>query len=226
MTPLSNIATLLRTTSPTTVNHSGQVPSVTISFNVPPNGILGAVVTQVDGIAHQMLPPSITVWLLGPGAGVPELRKQSRRPAHCVTVFVIYIILGILYESFMHPITILTGLPFATFGALLALFITRVELDVYAYVGIIMLIGIVKKNAIMMIDFAIAAERAGHTTPEQAIVRGGECPVPAHHDDHGGRDGGHACRSPLALAPPAPRAARSVSRSSAVSRSRKSSRSM
>jgi len=82
-----------------------------------------------------------------------------------VTVFVIYIILGILYESFVHPITILTGLPFATFGALLALFVTRVELDVYAYVGIIMLIGIVKKNAIMMIDFAIAAERAGHTTP-------------------------------------------------------------
>ena len=86
-------------------------------------------------------------------------------------MFVIYIILGVLYESFVHPITILTGLPFATFGALLALFVTRVELDVYAYVGIIMLIGIVKKNAIMMIDFAIAAERAEQTTPEKAILQ-------------------------------------------------------
>jgi len=84
---------------------------------------------------------------------------------------VIYIILGILYESFVHPITILTGLPFATFGALLALWITGVELDVYGYVGLIMLIGIVKKNAIMMIDFAIEAERNEHLTPEQSIIR-------------------------------------------------------
>jgi multidrug efflux pump subunit AcrB len=83
-------------------------------------------------------------------------------------VFVIYIILGILYESFVHPITILTGLPFATFGALLALFVTGVELDVYGYVGLIMLIGIVKKNAIMMIDFAVEAQREGRS-PLDAI---------------------------------------------------------
>jgi HAE1 family hydrophobic/amphiphilic exporter-1 len=170
LTPLSNVATLLRTTTPTTVNHSGQVPSVTISFNMPPNGNLGAVVTQVDGIAHQMLPPSITYGFSGQAQAF-QSSENNLGVLLLVTVFVIYIILGILYESFVHPITILTGLPFATFGALLALFITRVELDVYAYVGIIMLIGIVKKNAIMMIDFAIAAERAGHTTPEQAIVQ-------------------------------------------------------
>ena len=87
-----------------------------------------------------------------------------------ITVFLIYIILGILYESFIHPITILTGLPFAAFGALFALYLTHVELGVYGYVGIIMLIGIVKKNAIMMIDFAIERERNEHVPPAQAIV--------------------------------------------------------
>jgi HAE1 family hydrophobic/amphiphilic exporter-1 len=84
---------------------------------------------------------------------------------------VIYIILGILYESFIHPITILTALPFATCGALFALWITGVELDVYGYVGLIMLIGLVKKNAIMMIDFAVEAERNEHLTPEQSILK-------------------------------------------------------
>jgi HAE1 family hydrophobic/amphiphilic exporter-1 len=170
LTPLSNIATLIRTVTPTTVNHSGQVPSVTVSFNIPPNGNLGAVVTQVDAVARQTLPASITYGFSGQAQAF-QSSESNLGVLLVVTIFVIYIILGILYESFVHPITILTGLPFATFGALLALFVTRVELDVYAYVGIIMLIGIVKKNAIMMIDFAIAAERAGHTTPEQAILQ-------------------------------------------------------
>src|SRR6185503_3246943 len=87
-----------------------------------------------------------------------------------ITIFVIYLILGVLYESFIHPITILTGLPFAAFGALLALWVARVELGVYGYVGIVMLIGIVKKNAIMMIDFAIERERSEHVPPAKAIV--------------------------------------------------------
>ncbi len=176
--------------TPTTVNHSGQVPSVTISFNIPPNGNLGAVVTQVDGIARQVLPSSITYGFSGQAQAF-QSSESNLGVLLLVTVFVIYIILGILYESFVHPITILTGLPFATFGALFALFVTQVELDVYAYVGIIMLIGIVKKNAIMMIDFAIAAERTEHTTPEKAILAGGERPLPADHDDHGGGDRGH-----------------------------------
>jgi HAE1 family hydrophobic/amphiphilic exporter-1 len=170
VTPLSNIAKLVRTVTPTTVNHSGQVPSVTVSFNIPPNGNLGAVVNQVDAIARQVLPSSITYGFSGQAQAF-QASESNLGVLLVVTVFVIYIILGILYESFVHPITILTGLPFATFGALFALFVTRVELDVYAYVGIIMLIGIVKKNAIMMIDFAIAAERAGHTTPEKAILQ-------------------------------------------------------
>jgi HAE1 family hydrophobic/amphiphilic exporter-1 len=170
LVPLSNIATLERTVSPTTVTHSGQVPSVTVSFNIPPNGNLGAVVSQVDRIARQTLPSTITYGFSGQAQAF-QSSQGNLGILLLVTVFVIYIILGILYESFIHPITILTGLPFATFGALLALFVTRVELDVYAYVGIIMLIGIVKKNAIMMIDFAIAAERAGHMKPAQAIVQ-------------------------------------------------------
>jgi hydrophobic/amphiphilic exporter-1 (mainly G- bacteria), HAE1 family len=170
LVPLSNIAALERTVSPTTITHSGQVPSVTVSFNIPPNGNLGAVTKQVDQVAHQTLPSTITYGFSGQ-AQVFQSSQSNLGVLLLVTVFVIYIILGILYESFIHPITILTGLPFATFGALLALVVTGVELDVYAYVGIIMLIGIVKKNAIMMIDFAIAAERAGHTTPAQAIVQ-------------------------------------------------------
>jgi len=170
LTPLSSVATLIRTVTPTTVNHSGQVPSVTVSFNIPPNGNLGDVVNSVDLIARQTLPASITYGFSGQAQAF-QSSESNLGVLLVVTIFVIYIILGILYESFVHPITILTGLPFATFGALLALFVTRVELDVYAYVGIIMLIGIVKKNAIMMIDFAIAAERAGHTTPEQAILQ-------------------------------------------------------
>ncbi len=168
--PLSNVATFERSVGPVTVNHSGQVPSVTVSFNIPPNGSLSAAVASVTQIARQTLPSTITMGFSGQAQAF-QSSVGNLGELLLVTVFVIYIILGILYESFIHPITILTGLPFATFGALLALFITHIELDVYGYVGIIMLIGIVKKNAIMMIDFAIAAERAGHTTPEQAIVK-------------------------------------------------------
>ena len=178
LVPLSTIATLDRTVSPTTVTHSGQVPSVTVSFNIPPNGNLGAVTKQVDQVASQTLPSTITYGFSGQAQAF-QSSQSNLGVLLLVTVFVIYIILGILYESFVHPITILTGLPFATFGALLALFVTRVELDVYAYVGIIMLIGIVKKNAIMMIDFAIATERTGGTDARTVDPRGGQRPVPA-----------------------------------------------
>ena len=130
---------------------------------------LGAAVDLVNGVARQTLPSNITARFNG-AAQAFEASQQGMGLLLLITVFIIYIILGILYESFIHPITILTGLPFAAFGALLALWVTHVELGVYGYVGIIMLIGIVKKNAIMMIDFAIAAEREQHLTPAQAIV--------------------------------------------------------
>jgi len=133
------------------------------------NGNLGAVVSQVDRIARQTLPSTITYGFSGQAQAF-QSSQGNLGILLLVTVFVIYIILGILYESFIHPITILTGLPFATFGALLALFVTRVELDVYAYVGIIMLIGIVKKNAIMMIDFALDRQRNEHVPPAVPTV--------------------------------------------------------
>jgi len=168
--PLPAVADFERGVGPLSVNHSGQLPSVTISFNLLPNGSLGPAVDAVTRIARQTLPATITTGFSGTAQAF-QSSQQGLGVLLLITVFVIYVILGILYESFVHPITILSGLPFAAFGALLALFVTRVELDVYGYVGVIMLIGIVKKNAIMMIDFAVEAERAGHTTPAEAIVK-------------------------------------------------------
>ncbi len=168
--PLVDVATFEHTTGPLSIAHSGQMASVTISFNLAPNISLGAATDQVNKLAQQTLPATIT----GSFSGTAQAFQQSQQGLGIlllITIFIIYIILGILYESFIHPITILTGLPFAAFGALATLYITHIELGVYGYVGIIMLIGIVKKNAIMMIDFAIAAEHENHLTPEAAILK-------------------------------------------------------
>ncbi len=170
LVPLPEVAGFERGVGPLSIAHSGQLPSVTISFNLPPNGSLGTAVAAVNQLARATLSPGITTGFSGTAQAF-QSSQQGVGTLLLVTVFVIYVILGILYESFVHPITILTGLPFAAFGALLALTVTRVELDVYGYVGMIMLIGIVKKNAIMMIDFAIAEERRAQITPAQAIVR-------------------------------------------------------
>ena len=167
--PLASVADFEPGVGPVSVNHSGQLPSVTISFNLAPNGSLGSAVTEVQRIARETLPGTITTGFAGTAQAF-QSSQQGLGVLLLITLFVIYIILGILYESFVHPVTILTGLPFAAFGALLALVVTRVELNVYGYVGVIMLIGIVKKNAIMMIDFAVEAERAGHLSPAEAIV--------------------------------------------------------
>ncbi len=167
--PLTDVAYFENTTGPLSVAHSGQMASVTISFNLAPGVALGAATDEVNRIARQSLPATIT----GGFSGTAQAFQDSQRGMGLlllITVFIIYIILGILYESFIHPITILTGLPFAAFGALFALYLAHVELGVYGYVGIIMLIGIVKKNAIMMIDFAIERERNEHVSPAQAIV--------------------------------------------------------
>jgi hydrophobic/amphiphilic exporter-1 (mainly G- bacteria), HAE1 family len=150
------------------VAHSGQLASVTVSFNLQPGGSLGGAVAAVNRVARETLPATITANFSGT-AQVFQASQQGLGVLLLITVFIIYVILGILYESYVHPITILTGLPFAAFGALLALFVTGQELDVYGYVGVIMLIGIVKKNAIMMIDFAIERERSENCTPAQAI---------------------------------------------------------
>ena len=167
--PLTDVASFELGTGPLSIAHSGQMASVTISFNLAPNVALGDAVARVNQLARENLPASITTGFSGTAQAFQD-SQQGMALLLTITVFVIYIILGILYESFIHPITILTGLPFAAFGALGALYVTRVELGVYGYVGIIMLIGIVMKNAIMMIDFAIAEERARHIPPAEAIV--------------------------------------------------------
>lgn len=168
--PLATVAGIEQGVGPASIAHSGQLPSVTVSFNLAPNVSLGTAVEEVTRIARATLPGAINTNFSGTAQAF-QSSQQGLGVLLLVTLFVIYVILGILYESFVHPITILSGLPFAAFGALLALAVTHVELDVYGYVGLIMLIGIVKKNAIMMIDFAVAAERAEHLTPAAAIVR-------------------------------------------------------
>jgi HAE1 family hydrophobic/amphiphilic exporter-1 len=170
LVPLSDIATFEPGVGPQSIAHSGQLASVTISFNLPTDGSLSDAVTAVTKLAQETIPASITTGFSGTAQAFQD-SQQGLGVLLLITIFIIYIILGILYESFIHPITILTGLPFAAFGALLALTVTGQQLDVYGYVGVIMLIGIVKKNAIMMIDFAIEAERSGHTTPAEAIVK-------------------------------------------------------
>ena len=138
----------------------GQLPSVTMSFNLKPGVALGdAVGARPAARAHETLPATVDRQLPGHGAGVPGLDAAAWAGFCCCAIFVIYVVLGILYESFIHPLTILSGLPSAGFGALLTLLLFHEDLNIYAFVGIIMLVGLVKKNGIMMIDFAIEARR-------------------------------------------------------------------
>ncbi len=167
--PLSTIARLQRTVGPLSINHSGQLPSVTISFNVAPNVALSEAVGLVQDQARQVLSPTISS-AFGGTAGAFQSSQQGLVILLALSLFVIYVVLGILYESFIHPITILSGIPFAAVGALIALLVTHNELNIYGFVGMIMLIGIVKKNAILMIDFAIASERSTHKSASESIV--------------------------------------------------------
>ena len=171
LVPIGSVAKLTRNIGPMTISHVGQLPSVTISFNLAPGYSLGTAVEQVSRIKEEMhLPASITASFQG-SAQVYQSSMKGLIALLVVAVLVIYIILGILYESFVHPITILSGLPSAGFGALLTLMIFGLDLNIYAFVGLVMLVGIVKKNAIMMIDFALDAERQGKT-PAEAIYQG------------------------------------------------------
>ena len=169
LVPLREVATLSKGVGPVTINHSGQMPSVTISFNLPPGVSLGSATSEMQRLASLNLPAGITTAFSGT-AQVFQATEAGLVVLVILAVFVIYMVLGVLYESFIHPITILSGLPFAAFGALLALWIFHIELSVFAFVGIILLIGIVKKNAIMMVDFAVEAEEKEGRAPEDAIV--------------------------------------------------------
>jgi HAE1 family hydrophobic/amphiphilic exporter-1 len=167
--PLTDVAWFEQTTGPLSVAHSGQMASMTISFNLAPGVSLGAATDEVARAGRQTLPATIIGQFAGTAAAFQD-SQQGMGLLLLITIFIIYIILGILYESFIHPVTILTGLPFAAFGALFALWLAHVELGVYGYVGIIMLIGIVEKNAIMMIDFALERQRTERIPPAKAIV--------------------------------------------------------
>jgi len=150
------LASIDRNVGPLSVNHLGQLPAVTISFNLKPGASLGSAVAEVDRLAREQLPATITTSFQG-AAQAFQSSLSGLGLLLLMAVLVIYLVLGVLYESFIHPLTILTALPFAGFGALLTLLIFGCELNVYAFVGILMLIGIVKKNGIMMIDFALEA---------------------------------------------------------------------
>jgi HAE1 family hydrophobic/amphiphilic exporter-1 len=171
LVPLGTVATLTQAAGPLTVNHQGQLPAVTISFNLAPGVALGDAIERIQELERRLVfPPTITASF----SGTAQVFQQSLRGQGWLllaTVVVIYIVLGILYESFIHPITILSGLPAAGVGALLTLMLFKLELSVIAIIGIIMLVGIVKKNAIMMIDFAIDAQRNRGETPERAIYQ-------------------------------------------------------
>ncbi len=171
LVPLNVVANLTRDLGPLTVNHAGQLPAVTLSFNLKPGYSLGDAVAAVQKIARNTLPAAITTSFLG-AAQAFQASLSGLWVLLIMSILVIYMILGILYESFIHPLTILSGLPSAGVGALLALKLFHMELDIYAFVGVIMLVGIVKKNAIMMIDFALAAQRTGGKSPAEAIYQG------------------------------------------------------
>jgi HAE1 family hydrophobic/amphiphilic exporter-1 len=168
LVPLSTVVHLSENVGPLQVNHTGQLPSVTLSFNLKPGVAIGEAVASVDKVARQALPATISTSFQGTAQAF-QSSFQGLGMLLLMAILVIYMVLGILYESFIHPLTILSALPFAGFGALVTLMLFHTELSIYAFVGIIMLVGIVKKNGIMMIDFAVEAQRNEGKAPADAI---------------------------------------------------------
>jgi len=160
---------LRRAVGPLSINHQGQLPASTISFNLAPGVALGDAIQQVNAAMAEMQAPGTLIGSFQGTAQVFQSSLAGMGTLLLMSIFVIYLVLGILYESYIHPITILSGLPTAGMGALVALLVFGMPLNMYAYVGIIMLVGIVKKNAIMMIDFAIEAQRSAGKQPFDAI---------------------------------------------------------
>jgi HAE1 family hydrophobic/amphiphilic exporter-1 len=169
LVPLGAVASVTPILGPQSVNHSGQLPSVTLSFNLEEGVSLGDGVGAVQRLANQVLPSNVTSSF----SGTAQAFQRSQSGLFLlliVAILVIYLVLGVLYESFIHPFTILSALPFAVFGALVTLLVFRTDLNIYSYVGLILLVGLVKKNGIMMIDFALDAQRAEGRSPAEAIV--------------------------------------------------------
>jgi HAE1 family hydrophobic/amphiphilic exporter-1 len=171
LVPLQSVLEASETVGPQSINHSGQLPSVSLSFGLRPGVSLGAAVERIREVADQVLPPTVTINFEGSAKVFQEATKNLSLLLF-VAIGVVYIVLGALYESYIHPITILSGLPSAGLGALVTLWLFGDELNIYSFVGLIMLIGIVKKNAIMQIDFALDAERKHGMKPAEAIYEG------------------------------------------------------
>ena len=167
--PLSSLASFTRTVGPTAVNHQGQIPAVTLSFNLAPDVFLGNATKQIESFTTAIDLPSSIITSYGGDAAVFKSNQSGQLILILSALGVIYILLGVLYESYIHPLTILAGLPSAAIGAILSLRIFGFELTVVASIGILLLIGIVKKNAILMIDFALDAQRNQGMSPEKAI---------------------------------------------------------
>ena len=197
LVPLNSVASLKPDDRPAGDHHLGQLPSVTISFDLTPGVALSQAIARDPARRRRRCGSRRR----STARSRAMRRRSSRRSPGmgillALAIFVIYLVLGILYESFIHPVTILSGLPTAGFGALLTLWLFHIDLNMYAFVGMIMLVGIVKKNAIIMIDFAIEAQRTEDKSPEEAIFEACMIALPADHDDdHGGADGQPADRA-------------------------------
>ena len=166
--PLESVARLKTDVGPLSVSHFGQLPAATISFNLRPGYALGDAVEAIRTTAANAMPSTVATQFQGTAQAFQD-SLQGLGLILAAAIIVIYIVLGVLYESFTHPLTILSGLPSAGFGALLTLLIFKTELSLYAFVGIIMLVGLVKKNGIMMVDFAVEAQRQHGKSPAEAI---------------------------------------------------------
>jgi len=171
LVPLESVLDFRESVGPQSINHSGQLPSVSLSFGLRPGVSLGAATAHVKQVADRLLPPTISTSFEG-SAKVFQQSMNNLGLLLFVAIGVVYIVLGALYESYIHPITILSGLPSAGLGALITLYLFGNELNIYSFVGLVMLIGIVKKNAIMQIDFALDAERRHGMSPAEAIYQG------------------------------------------------------
>jgi hydrophobic/amphiphilic exporter-1 (mainly G- bacteria), HAE1 family len=168
LVPLDTVANVRTETGPLAVSHTGQLPSVTLSFNLKGGVALGDAVDTVQSVAASVLPSTVTTRFQGTAQAFQD-SLQGLGVILLMAIVVIYIVLGVLYESFTHPLTILSGLPSAGFGALLTLLVFKTDLSLYAFVGIIMLVGLVKKNGIMMVDFAVESQRTRGIAPAEAI---------------------------------------------------------
>jgi HAE1 family hydrophobic/amphiphilic exporter-1 len=169
MVPIQAVANINLGVGPVSVSHYGQLPAVVLSFNLAPNASVGEAVTAVEQLARETLPSGVTALMAGSAKAFQDAFR-TLPILLVITIMVIYMVLAILYEHYAHPVTILTALPFAGFGALLMLFITGMELNIFSFVGIILLVGLVKKNGIMMVDFALQLQREKNLPASEAIV--------------------------------------------------------